>query len=151
MAYRCGMNSLDDEERLAFSARLRLALANAHIPVRPSALAREFNRRASGMEVTSHAARKWLVGEAFPSQPRLLALAAWLDVQVAWLRFGTLEIGQSASAQARIASDEQLRLLQEIASLSGPARAIVRDLVQSLQQLEAGSSAGGKQASIPFK
>lgn len=145
------MNSLDEEERLAFSARLRLAMANAHIPIRPSVLAREFNRRAGGMEVTSHAARKWLVGEAFPSQPRLLALAAWLEVQVAWLRFGTLEIGQSAGAQDRIASGEQLRLLQDIAALSGPARALVRDLVQSLRQLEAGASEERTRAGTPWK
>ena len=138
MAYRHTMNDPAKEERLAFSTRLKVAMASAHVDVRPSVLAREFNRRARGMEVTSHAARKWLVGEAVPTQQRLLILADWLDVRVAWLRFGTREAGQPADIlPPEIASDEQLLLLREISCLSEQAQALVRDLVDSLQKLEA--------------
>lgn len=106
-------------------------------------LAREFNLRASGMEVTPHGARKWLVGEAFPSQQRLLVLANWLNVQMAWLRFGTQDGGQPVIGE--IASDEQLQLLQEISGLSGRAQEIVRNLVDSLKKLEVAAGRGTAQ------
>ena len=132
------MKDLAKEERLAFSARLKLAMEHAQLSVKPSVLAREFNRRAHGMEVTPHGARKWLVAEAIPAQPRLLILAEWLNVEVAWLRFGSREAGQAAEIlQAEIASDEQLLLFQEISALSGQAQALVRELVDMLQKLEA--------------
>jgi hypothetical protein len=136
MAYRHAMTTPAKEERHAFSTRLKLAMRSAQVPIRPSALAREFNRRGRGMEVTAHGARKWLVGEAFPTHQRLLALATWLNVQVAWLRFGTRDEPAAKSLQPRIASDEQLLLFQEIMALSGPAQVIVRDLVDSLKKLD---------------
>jgi hypothetical protein len=132
------MKDLAKEERLAFSTRLKLAMEHAQLPVKPSVLAREFNRRAHGMEVTSHGARKWLVGEAIPTQQRLLVLARWLDVQLAWLRFGAREGVQPAAAvQAKTASDGQLHLMRDIAALSAQAQALVRELVDSLHKLEA--------------
>lgn len=134
MAYLHVMNKPAKEERQAFSTRLKLALASAQFPLRPSVLAREFNLRARGMEVTPHGARKWLVGEAFPSQQRLLVLANWLNVQMAWLRFGTQDGGETAKGE--VTSDEQLQLLQEINGLSGRAQEIVRYLVDSLAKLE---------------
>ena len=138
MAYGDAMKDLAKEERLAFSTRLKLAMENAQLPAKPSVLAREFNRRARGMEVTSHGARKWLVGEAIPTQQRLLVLAQWLDVQLAWLRFGARDGPEpGASLQAKIASDGQLLLLRDIAALSAQAQALVRELVDSLHTLEA--------------
>jgi hypothetical protein len=130
------MNDSVKEERQAFSTRLKLALKNANISTRPSVLVREFNRRARGMEVTAHGARKWLVGEAYPSPGRLLTLAAWLNVQVSWLRFGTQDAGPHPTLQPGSASSEQMLLFQDIIALSGPAQAIVRELVSSLKKLE---------------
>ncbi|MFD2274111.1 hypothetical protein ACFS07_32355 [Undibacterium arcticum] len=58
-------------EREGFSDRLQQALRNAHYqPDSPTKLAREFNIRFSGRAVTVHAARKWLVGEAIPTQEK---------------------------------------------------------------------------------
>ena len=76
-------------ERMDFSVRLKQTLESAHgLPPSPTIIAREFNFRFVGKPVTVHAARKWLVGEAIPTQDKLRSLAAWLDVSVDWLRFG---------------------------------------------------------------
>ena len=68
------MNS--SNERESFSQRLQLALKNAHYsPDSPTRLAREFNIRFDGRPITVHAARKWLVGEAIPTQEKLRMIA----------------------------------------------------------------------------
>jgi len=59
-------------EKEAFSRRLRQALAAAGNDDRsPTRLAREFNRRHRAGDVTIHAARKWLLGEAIPAQDKI--------------------------------------------------------------------------------
>src|SRR3569623_3023484 len=79
-------------ERKEFSERLQQALRNTdYSPDSPTQLAREFNVRFSGRPITVHAARKWLVGEAIPTQEKLRALAQWLGVPAEWLRFGGTE------------------------------------------------------------
>ncbi len=66
-------------ERLNFSERLRQTLRNAgYPPDSPTQLARNFNLRYTGRQITVHAARKWLVGEAVPTQEKLRTLAHWL-------------------------------------------------------------------------
>lgn len=68
-------------EREDFSGRLQMALRNAdYSPDSPTQLAREFNIRFTGRPITVHAARKWLVGEAIPTQEKLRTLAQWLGV-----------------------------------------------------------------------
>ena len=79
------MNSTNERE--SFSERLQQALKNAHYsPDSPTRLAREFNIRFEGRPITVHAARKWLVGEAIPTQEKLRTLAQWLGVPAEWLR-----------------------------------------------------------------
>src|SRR3954471_16953373 len=87
-------------EREDFSERLQQALRNAdYSPDSPTQLAREFNIRFTGRPITVHAARKWLVGEAIPTQEKLRTLAQWLGVQAEWLRFGGPEnIGANGDA-----------------------------------------------------
>lgn len=74
--------------RSEFSDRLRTATAMQPYSRSPTALALEFNRRFPHLAVTSYAVRKWIIGEAIPTQEKILALAVWLDVDPAWLRFG---------------------------------------------------------------
>src|SRR3954470_8981804 len=89
------MNS--SNERESFSERLQQALKNAHYsPDSPTRLAREFNIRFDGRPITVHAARKWLVGEAIPTQEKLRMIAQWLGVPAEWLRFGGPEDGAPA-------------------------------------------------------
>jgi transcriptional regulator with XRE-family HTH domain len=83
---------MSNEERRNFSNRLQQSLRNAdYAPDSPTQLAREFNLRFSGRPISVHAARKWLVGEAIPTQEKLRALADWFGVSAEWLRFGTDE------------------------------------------------------------
>lgn len=76
-------------ERANFSVRLKDMLESVHgLRPSPTIVAREFNFRFVGKPITVHAARKWLVGEAIPTQDKLRSLAEWLGVSVDWLRFG---------------------------------------------------------------
>ena len=67
----------------------------------PTRLAREFNRRYPGAPVTLHATRKWLNGEALPSQDKLRVLAEWLGMEPGWLRFGEGDAGEAAAYRVR--------------------------------------------------
>jgi len=83
-------------EKQDFSRRLREALKKAQAPAEgAAAIAREFNLRYEGRPVTAQAVGKWLGGKALPSQDKVRALSAWLEVTPHWLRFGDGE-GKSA-------------------------------------------------------
>jgi hypothetical protein len=122
------------DERMQFSERLKQALIAASCPLTPHAFVQEFNLRADGVAVTVHAARKWLLGEAFPTQDKLKILANWLGVSSEWLRFG--EDGEPAAGQAgsRSLNLEPFDriLLTDLHLLSERDRNVVRDLVDSL-------------------
>lgn len=78
-----------DEEKQAFSKRLKEAMRRARIDMRsPTLVAREFNLRYQGDPVSTQAVRKWLAGKALPPQDKIRALGLWLDVSAHWLRFG---------------------------------------------------------------
>lgn len=57
--------------------------------VRPVVLEREFNARYWGHPVTLQAVRRWLIGEAIPSQDKLQVLAEWLKIEPEILRYGS--------------------------------------------------------------
>ena len=71
-----------------FSKRLIWALEVFGIPPSPTILQREHNSISNQPTITIHAARKWLMGEAIPTQGRIQILAEWLNVSPSWLRFG---------------------------------------------------------------
>jgi hypothetical protein len=58
------------------------------VPLSPTILQREYNSRSNQPPITVHAARKWLIGQAIPTQDRVQILAEWLNVSASWLRFG---------------------------------------------------------------
>ena len=121
-------------ERDAFSTRLREALARVAPDVtRPTALAREFNRRYAGEPVTLHAARKWLSGDAIPAQDKLRVLADWLGVSAEWLRFGA---GNAAFSVKEPDAEFDYQLMRDIAALNQAHQQVIRDLVKSLHQAE---------------
>lgn len=117
------------EERQGFAQRLASALSDANCPATPTAFVREFNVRANGATVTVHAARKWLVGEAIPTQEKVHVLARWLGVSTEWLRFG--EDGKGALAPLAFESNE-LRLLNDIRTLEPRDKNIVHELVGAM-------------------
>ncbi len=124
-------------EREDFSERLQLALRNAeYSPDSPTQLAREFNIRFPGRPITVHAARKWLVGEAIPTQEKLRTLAQWLGVPAEWLRFGGVE-GQVASG-AELASrfeSADLKLIADLQRLDQHYQIIAREIIRMLVRM----------------
>ena len=131
------MNS--SNERESFSERLQQALKNAHYsPDSPTRLAREFNIRFDGRPITVHAARKWLVGEAIPTQEKLRMIAQWLGVPAEWLRFGGVEStamgGDGANGVSRFESAD-VKLIADLQRLDEHHREIAREFIRMLVRL----------------
>jgi transcriptional regulator with XRE-family HTH domain len=76
------------KQQALFSKRLIWALEVLGIPPSPTILQREYNSVRNQPAITIHAARKWLMGEAIPTQDRTQILAGWLHVSPSWLLFG---------------------------------------------------------------
>lgn len=124
-------------EREEFSQRLQQALNNAaYSPDSPTQLAREFNVRFVGRPITVHAARKWLVGEAIPTQEKLRTLAQWLGVPAEWLRFGAASDSPESQAQAAARFESaDVRLIADLQQLDGEYQAIAREVIRLLIRL----------------
>lgn len=119
-------------EQERFAARLNNALAAAHYqPAGASRIAREFNLRFPDKTVTVHAVRKWIKGEAIPTQDKLVALAQWLGVRADWLRYNGDE-AVAVTDQANRFSGEDLRLLRDFQRLDSARKHIVDQMIQVL-------------------
>ena len=125
-------------EREGFSERLQQALRNAdYSPDSPTQLAREFNIRFEGRPITVHAARKWLVGEAIPTQEKLRTLAQWLGVPAEWLRFGgsdSLGTVEGPVLPARFESAD-VKLVADLQRLDAHHQALAREFIRMLVRL----------------
>lgn len=125
-------------EREDFSSRLQQALRNAdYSPDSPTQLAREFNVRFAGRPITVHAARKWIVGEAIPTQEKLRTLAQWLGVPAEWLRFGgepRTDASSEGEASSRFESDD-VKLINDLQRLDEHYRVIARELIRMLVRI----------------
>jgi hypothetical protein len=120
-------------EREQFSQRLQQMLRQSHhSPDSPTELAREFNIRFAGPPITVHAARKWLVGEAIPTQDKMRALAQWLVVPADWLRFGNDGARPEVPRAVGGAIPADLKLIADLKLLDEPHRQIVREFVRIL-------------------
>lgn len=121
-------------EREGFSERLQQALRNANYSAEsPTQLAREFNIRFDGKPITVHAARKWLVGEAIPTQEKLRTLAHWLGVPAEWLRFGGGGPGETGdgAAQQRFESAD-VKLINDLLRLDEHHQTLAREFIRML-------------------
>ncbi|MBQ5938701.1 hypothetical protein [Massilia sp. AB1] len=130
------MNSTNERE--SFSERLQQALKNAHYsPDSPTRLAREFNIRFEGRPITVHAARKWLVGEAIPTQEKLRMIAQWLGVPADWLRFGGGEQAASTEAGGGAARFESadVKLIADLQRLDEHHRQLAREFIRMLVRM----------------
>jgi transcriptional regulator with XRE-family HTH domain len=98
--------------REEFSKRLRKALQGRGLGVdSPTRLAQTFNADYPDRRVTPQAVRKWLNGDAIPSDDKLRAVAEWLGVAPYSLRYGMAEGGQGAHqapAPYRVLADQEL-------------------------------------------
>jgi len=120
-------------ERDQFSQRLQKLLRDSHhSPDSPTELAREFNIRYPGPPITVHAARKWLVGEAIPTQDKMRTLADWLMVPIDWLRFGGEAGHHEVPNPAANASSLDIKLIADMQLLDEHHKQIVREVVRIL-------------------
>lgn len=122
-------------ERDEFSKRFRTALRQANVPVdSPTRLAEDFSLRYPEMPVTQQAVRKWLNGEAIPTQSKIQALATWLAVGTEWLRYGK-EVPEPHTAQQTRATYRNAFSDQEMAvryrQLSPLHQQVVSEVVTS--------------------
>ena len=129
------MNSTNERE--SFSERLQQALKNAHYsPDSPTRLAREFNIRFEGRPITVHAARKWLVGEAIPTQEKLRMIAQWLGVPADWLRFGGPEApGEPGDTGAARFESADVKLIADLQRLDEHHRQLAREFIRMLVRM----------------
>jgi len=124
-------------EREGFSERLQKALRNAEYSSdSPTQLAREFNVRFEGRPITVHAARKWLVGEAIPTQEKLRTLAQWLGVSTEWLRFGGEDqVATETGASASRFESTDVKLLTDLQRLDKHHQALAREFIRMLVRM----------------
>ncbi len=121
------------DERARFSNRLKKALADAGLGVSPGAFTRAYNARADGSAVSTHAARKWLGGEAIPTHEKIIILSIWLGVSAAWLRFGDVDlelVSHEVIKESEI-STPALALLKDILSLPKREQRTIRAIVDA--------------------
>jgi transcriptional regulator with XRE-family HTH domain len=126
------------DEKTEFSQRLRKAIEDAGYSLRPTVLEREFNTRYWGRSVTVQAVRRWLRGEAIPSQDKLQVLAEWLKIEPHALRFG--EQAAESIRTKRKQWDEALdyrerETIEAYLSLPLPQRKIVREVIQAFTKV----------------
>ncbi|MBI3230984.1 MAG: hypothetical protein HYZ45_12655, partial [Burkholderiales bacterium] len=92
-----------------------------------------------GRPITVHAARKWIVGEAIPTQEKLRTLANWLGAPAEWLRFGGSELGAASNdgSQAPAARFESadVKLVADLQRLDEQHRTIAREFIRMLVRL----------------
>jgi hypothetical protein len=127
-------------EQKDFCSRLRLALQNADYPSdSPTRFAQDFNLRFDGRPVTVHAARKWLVGEAIPTQEKLRTLSTWLGVSAVWLRYGDVnpDAGPGERPPAPEFMPETVRMMADIDLLDEHHRRIAVEFIQALLRVGA--------------
>jgi hypothetical protein len=124
-------------EREDFSGRLQMALRNAdYSPDSPTQLAREYNIRFTGRPITVHAARKWLVGEAIPTQEKLRTLAQWLGVPAEWLRFGGDDAQTAAGSDPASRFDSaDVKLIADLQRLDEHYQVIAREMIRMLVRI----------------
>jgi hypothetical protein len=118
-------------ERTQFAKRVQAALVARGMPASATELQRAFNARNPKLAVSVHAARKWLMGEAMPTQARLRELAAVLAVPPTWLRFGE----QVAVKGSKPLSPQEHMLIQHFRALPASQQTHVLALVQSVSNL----------------
>jgi hypothetical protein len=130
-------NKLELREQQSFALRLKAALASADVPVKVTEVWKQFNSLSNDSPVTQHAVRKWLMGQAIPTQQRIRVLSAWLKVESNWLRFGE----NSDEDERKAPSIDEKMLLKSYRRLPLIER---QKLLSLIQTMAIGRSKGGK-------
>jgi len=136
-------------EKAEFAQRLRDAMTRSGYPLRPVVLEREFNTRYWGRSVTLQGVRRWLRGEAIPSQDKLQVLADWLGLEPEVLRFG-VAVRQSVQ-ERRQRWDEgvgyaERETMEAFLALPAPQRKVVREVILTFARAHAAAADPGEGA-----
>ena len=126
------------DEKSEFSNRLKNAIQDAGYQLRPTILEREFNTRYWGRPVTVQAVRRWLRGEAIPSQEKLQVLADWLKIEPHALRFGeqAAESIRAKRKQWEEALDFQEReTIERYLNLPIEQRKLIREVINTFAEV----------------
>lgn len=128
-----------------FRKRLILCLQDRGVGTDPAVLVREFNLRAESHTITIHAARKWLVGDAVPTQQRIVVLAKWLGVSPHWLAYGPdhLEVAPDSTCHTTSADETFLSSLNK---LDGDEKEVIRKVISILLTRQLGESRTGEKS-----
>ncbi len=119
--------------RSDFARRLIDAMSFAGLDDSPTTLSRFFNLHGDGDVISMHGARRWLLGEAIPTQKHLNSLARMLGVSSAWLLLGkgAMLEGVGNPSQPDTQDGEQA-ILQAYLTLNEPERELVWNLMRML-------------------
>lgn len=127
------------DEKQSFSRRLRDSLKRVHgSAAGPAATAREFNLRYDGTPVSVQAVRKWISGEALPSQDKIRALALWLDVSPHWLRYGDSDAtsGRALRQETGTYRADPAWIAKQYEALNDGHKKMIAELLIALLRLE---------------
>ena len=125
-------------EREEFSKRLTQKLREHGLnAASPTEIAQRFNSHAPEQSVTAQAVRKWLNGEAIPSQPKVRAIAEWIGVSADWLRYGgsgasSPPARQTLAAYRPALSDQEL--VRRYRRLSMEHQALLAEIIGALSE-----------------
>jgi transcriptional regulator with XRE-family HTH domain len=136
-----------ENARHKFALRLHDALTQAGYDAKPSVLEREFNLRYWGKPVTLHGVRRWLKGEALPTEDKLLVLAEWLRIDPRTLRFGE-EVSRRINEQKYLYDSvprQERETIDAFLGLSMPRRRLVHEVIMTFAQAERGHSGSAGQ------
>ena len=132
------------DEKAEFSQRLRKYMEDAGYTVRPIVLEREFNQRYWGQPVTVQAVRRWLRGEAIPSQDKMQVLAEWLNVEPHLLRYGE-QVSVRVKAKQKSWDEgigyQEREVFEAFLKLPGPQRKIIREIILTFARAQAAEAA----------
>lgn len=129
-----------EKSKSEFAQRLRDAMTAAGYEAKPAILEREFNQRYWGKAVTLHGVRRWLRGETFPAQDKMLALSEWLGVEPQILRYGN-EIAKTVREKRKQWDEgigyQEREIFEMFLRLPVPQRKVVREVIVAFARLYA--------------
>lgn len=132
------MDATNEKLRGQFSERLKREFKRLGLPLTsPTNITGEFNKRYPGKKIVPQTMRKWLGGEAMPTQEKLLALAEWFEVSPQWLRFGTGSRSEKRTNEIAAVSPDQSRpelvvIFDMLTRLSNSNLKLAENLIRSL-------------------
>ncbi len=125
------------DEKVEFCNRLKEAVISAGYPYRPIVIEREFNTRYWGRPISVQAVRRWMNGEAIPSQDKLQVIAEWLQIEPHVLRFGGKSMLNATAKKkqwdAALTGPEKEVLLAYL-NLPAPERKTVREVILAFKK-----------------